>query len=76
MLEPAVSTIRRLPTAPAPGPRHTTAESDAHKVEPHSVCPTRDDAEPEASPILDPCTVTLTEPDAAWLAILARLTAA
>ena len=75
MLEPAVTTIRRLPAPPAPGPRHTTAESDAHHVEPHSVCPVRADKEPEASPMLVPRSVTLTEPVAGRLAMLARLIA-
>ena len=73
-LSAVVSSTRRLPAAPLSCARHTIDESEAQAVDWHVSSPARDDAETEASPMLAPCRVTLTEPVAGMLLCSAPLT--
>lgn len=58
---PAVIDTRRVPADPCPA-RHLTDVSDTHSDDSHPVCPSPARPVFEASPMLDPCTVTDDDP--------------
>ena len=63
---PAVRMVVSVPASRCPT-RHTTHVSDVHLLASHALRDIRDDPEAEASPKLDPATVMLDDPVAAWL---------
>ena len=63
---PAVSVVARVAASLCPT-WHRTDVSDTHPLASHELRDIRDDAEAEASPKLDPTTVTTVDPVAAWL---------
>lgn len=69
---PTDITARPLLLAPC-ALRHLAAESDSHVVSSQAVVTARAPAELPASPRPPPCSVRLTDPDAAWLARLITL---
>ena len=73
-LAPPLTTTRTLPLALSP-PRHSADVSDIQKVADPALEPVRPDTEYRCSPILAPCTVTLTLPDPAQFELRAPLIA-
>ena len=73
-LAPPLTTTRTLPLALSP-PRHSADVSDIHEVADPALEPVRPDTEYRCSPILAPCTVTLTLPDPAQFELRAPLIA-
>ena len=63
---PTVALTRTLPPTPVAA-RHATDVSEPHELPSHALLPNRADNELDTKPMLAPCTVTLTDPDAALL---------